>query len=455
MTQKRAIRVVATTARLVVGAAVAVGCVVAVTAAVALPWPQVTNEPAALEVTPTAGDATLVCTGDFRAVGRDSQQAQQMSSAGAFDLTLDSVGDRETIDLDAADLVGVSRAPQHVIVRAAEDDPLVAGAESVVLAEDDLSGYAATACGAPATESWLVGGTVQTGANDIIVLANPGDVTADVTLTVFGLEQTSTTAVVPAGQQIGILLSSIATDTQQPIVRVTAAGAPVRAVLQSSVVRTLDPSGIDVQESAGAPSSVLDFAGVQVLDESEDSALTVLRLMATDSDTQATITVSDEDGVVQTLDVPLTASTPTEVNLDGLAPGVYSVDVQATASMTGALWQATRPGAGRDYAWMTPAPEIDGDVLFAVPEGPAPRLHLVNTSEEDATVTLGALGSAAEEIVVPAGGAVLTELDEDAVYELSTSSAVHAAVLLAGTDQLAGWPVQPGAAAQTPVTVYP
>lgn len=71
MSGNRAIRVAATSARVLTGAAVAAACVVGVAAGVAVPWPAIVHEPAQAEVTPLPGDTVLVCTGDLRAIGRD------------------------------------------------------------------------------------------------------------------------------------------------------------------------------------------------------------------------------------------------------------------------------------------------------------------------------------------------------------------------------------------------
>ncbi|MDQ0645071.1 DUF5719 family protein [Microbacterium murale] len=457
MTPNRAIRVVATSARLLVGAVIAVGCVVGVTAAVALPWPGIVNEPAQVSVTPTAGDTTLVCTGDFRAIGRNTQNAGQMSSAGESALTAERSGASAESELTASDLFtadfsGPATGPLQLVGSAAP----IAAAESISLAAEDLSGLAASACREPSTESWLIGGTVETGTSDLVILSNPGDVTATATITVFGTEQSSTTTLVPAGTQLAVPLSSVAAGLQQPVVRVTAAGAPLRAVLQSSLIRTLDPSGIDLQDTAGAPRTDLTFAGVQVLTTSPDSAVTVLRLMATDQAGQATITIRSNGEEVQTMSVPLEAAIPVEVNLDGLPTGVYSVEVAAEAPVVGAVRQITGIGIGADFAWMTPAPELSGEVAVAVPDGPNPRIHLVNSAESEAAVTLTpTAGGTAEELVVPAGGSLAVKVSEDATYSLSTDTPLHAAIVLAGTNAMAGWPIWPAAAAQDAVTVYP
>lgn len=462
MTQNRAIRVVATSARLLVGAVIAVGCVLGVTAAVALPWPGIVNEPAQVSVTPTAGDTTLVCTGDFRAIGRNTQNVGQMSSARTASLTAESDGAADESELTASDLFtadfsGPAAGPLKLVGNADQNsDVPMAAAESVSLGAEDLSGLAASACREPSTQSWLVGGTVETGTSDLIILSNPGDVTATATITVFGAEQSSTNTIVPAGTQLAVPLSSVAAGLQDPVVRVTAAGAPLRAVLQSSLIRTLDPSGIDVQDTAGAPRTALAFAGVQVLTKSPETAVTVLRLMATDQAAQVTITVRADGEEAQQLSVPLDAAVPAEVNLDGLDPGMYSVEVAADAPVVGAVRQVTGIGAGADFAWMTPAPGVSGEAVFAVPAGPTPRVHLVNTAGTEASVTLAPVaGGEGEDITVPAGGSIAIDVSDDTTYSLTTDAPLHAAVTLAGANAMAGWPIWPGAAAQAAITVYP
>lgn len=462
MTQNRAIRVVATGARLLVGVVVAVGCVVGVTAAVALPLPAIVDEPAQVSVTPTAGDTTLVCTGDFRAIGRNTQNAAQMSSAGASALTKAGSGESEETELTASDLFTAdfneqAAGPLRLVGSADRGSAAhIAAAESISLDAEDLSGLAASACREPSTQSWLLGGSVETGTSDLIILSNPGDVTATATITVFGSEQSSTKTLVPSGAQLAVPLSSVAAGLQEPVVRVTAEGAPLRAVLQSSLIRTLDPSGIDLQDTAGAPQTDLTFAGVQVLTESADSAVTVLRLLATDQAAEVDVTVRSADGVVQRLSVPLEAATPAEVSLSGIEAGVYSVEVASETPIVGAVRQITGIGAGADFSWMTPAPELSSEVVFAVPAGPDPRIHLVNSAATEAAVTLApTAGGEGEDITVPAGGAVLVDVSEDTTYSLASDIPLHAAVTLAGEDEMAGWPIWPGAAAQDAVTVYP
>jgi hypothetical protein len=459
MKENRAIRVVATTARLVTGAAVAVACVIGVIAAVPAPWPGVQQEPAQTAVTPVAGDTVLVCSGSFRALGRDTRAALQMSSAGDFDLTTDDVdADPESSELQTPELQGASGAPMFTSTADAATSPLLAASESISLADEDLSGLASAACRPPSTESWLIGGAVSTGTKDILVLSNPGQVTATLTITVYGEQQSTSTLVVPAQTQTAVPLASIAGGQQQPVVRVTAAGSPVRAVLQSSLVQTLDPAGIDLQDTAGAPQAKLVFAGVQVVAPATDTPSTVLRVLSTDGASEASVTVraTGDDAVVQQFTVPLAADIPVEVNLPDLEVGVYSVEVTSDGLLTGAIWQSSGVGAGTDFAWMTPAPELADEALIAVPEATSPRLHVVGAADEESTVTIRSTdGSVSREVTIPAGASELVPVPGDAAYQVTVSAPVRIGVALGDARSIAGWPVWPGAGEQDPITVYP
>lgn len=457
MTKRRASAAVATGARLVAGVLVAAACVVAVGVGVAAPWPDREGAAAQTQVTTVPGDAVLVCTGSFRALGRDAQTADRMESAGIGRITVDGDPDEpEQSSIDTPDLVGGEGAAVFTAEVEGRESPLIAASESLQLSEEDLTGLAAAPCQETSTQSWIVGGSTETGASDVLVLSNPGSVTATVTLTVFGGQQETSTWVVPAQTQIAVPFASIAAGVETPVVQVVSEGSPVRAVLQSALVRTLDPAGIDLQGSTTEASEELSFAGVQVITPNEGSATDVLRLLAVDADTEARVIVRGDDGeAVSDFTVPLTAEVPLDVALADLAVGTYSVEVTAGTALVGGVWQSTGDGAGTDFAWTTPAPALTDDTLVAVPSGPSPRLHLVNPTGTDAVVTLTALGGEEREITVAAGASELVSVSPSTVYRLSADGEIRAAVTMTGEDQLAGWPVTPGSAAQKEITVYP
>ncbi|WEK62722.1 MAG: DUF5719 family protein [Candidatus Microbacterium colombiense] len=460
MSGTRAVRVVATGARLVTGVAVAAACVVGVVTAIHAPWPEVTHEAAQVQVTPLPGDSILVCNGDLRALGRDSSDPLSMWSASSPTFTVDGTNGAPTIaELQVADLVGAGSVRTVTGTVDGRTAPLIAATESATVSADDLSGFAALPCGTPRLESWLVGGTVATGSSDLIVLTNAAEVTSTVTLSVYGTSRSTRTVVIPARTQASLPLASIAAGNTSPVVQVSADGAPVRAVLQSSLVRTLDPAGVDLQDAVPGAQLHPILAGVQSFAaDGDDAEMTVLRMLAPDDAAQAQVTVraTGETAAVNEFTVSLVAGEPADVSLSGLEPGEYSVQIDADAPIVSAVRQQDGLARDSDFAWVTPAPEIDSDALFAVPAGPAPTLHLVNEEDSDVTVTLEPTsGATGAEVSIPAGGSIDVALTERTTYRLSTTGTVHAAITMSAAGALAAWPLEPSAGAAQSITVYP
>ncbi|MBP3977984.1 DUF5719 family protein [Microbacterium sp. BLY] len=460
MTGTRAFRVAATSARVVTGVVVAAACVLGVAAAVHAPWPTVTHEPAQEQVTPLPGDSVLVCSGDFRALGRNSAAPLEMRAAATSELTTGGTnGAPSQTGLAVPDLVDGREVPVLTGAVEGRTAPLIAGAESWTLAADDIAGFAASPCGVPRLESWLVGGTVGTGAEDVVLLANASEVPATVTLAVYGTARGGRTVIVPAHTQIALPLTSFAAGNDVPVVKVSAVGAPVRAVLQSALVQVLDPVGADQQEAVSGPQQHLVLPGVQAFAADGDQGdMTVLRLLSPGADARADVRVIPEGGGAgaDEFTVPLTADEPAQVSLSGLEPGTYTVEIDAEAPVVAGVRQQDGFGADSDFAWVTPAPQIDADVALAVPSGPSPRLLLANTSEEEAVVTLESIdGGAPQEVVVAAGETRGVDVTAGTTYLLRPTGEVHAAVAMTAPGALAVVPVPPSPGVETSITVYP
>ncbi|WP_309065081.1 DUF5719 family protein [Microbacterium sp.] len=456
--KQRTIRLAATGSRIAVGAAIAAACVVGVTGAAAAPWPTVQTEPAYSTVAPVPGDTVLVCNGSFRALGRDSMRAELMISAAAPQVRVDAAAAQpESADLAMPELEGGTGARVLTGVVQGRTAPQFAAVESVTLDDEDLRGLAAAPCREPSTRSWLVGGDVSTGASDVIVLSNPGDVPATVQLDVYGEARAASTVIVPAKTQMGVPLASVASGQQHPVVEVNAEGAPVRATLQSGLVRTLEPVGIDIQDGVGGAQNSHTLVGVQVapITEGDDATGAVVRLLAPEADTEATVRVRAV-GTTSVLDeytVPLVTGTPVEIALTGLSDGAYDVQVDAAAPVVAAARQMVRSGAVADFAWMTPAPQIAAPTMFSVPGDDPATLYLRNTSDEGVTITLE--GQGGRRLQLGAGGSASLPVSAGG-YTLTPSGPVHAAIGIRGADDeaiVAGWPLWASAATQQPIVV--
>jgi len=426
------------------------------------PWPSVTGEAASVDVTPAPSEIVLACDGPVLALGRDATAAGAISVAGAARLT---AGSASGAPVDTQDLQQPAAPdgdlPQR-IVQIPEDrrvDP-VAAAASADPRDEDLTGFAASACRAPALESWIVGGDTGVGESDILLLANPTDVSATVELTVFGTAEPVTppgygALSIPAATQVAVPLAGIAGAEVAPVIRVTATGSPVRAALQSSLVRTLDPAGFDRQGAVTSAQRQV-FPGVVITEQAAagDGAAAIVRLLGRTGGT-ATIQAIPEGGgsAAAPIEVPYEADHPVSVELGELPAGRYTVTVTSDEPLVAAAWQTTGFGQGVDFAWQTPSPGVSTPTLIAVPVGPAPTLHLTSPARTEVTIT-GADGEASTVTVTPDG--VSVPLEADATYTVEPhGGAIHGAVGYLGDVAIASIPLWPDPAALEPVTVYP
>ncbi|PZU32559.1 MAG: hypothetical protein DI577_02950 [Microbacterium sp.] len=255
------------------GAVLAAAVVIGAGAAVFAPLPGRTHDPIRVQAQPPAAPAVAVCSGPLLAAGRDATQASLLGDGAPQQITVGATAGADLTDalLTPADVAaGAGPAVQTATPPASSSDPAdLAVAGSAQVAASDLTGFAAEACTRASMESWLVGGSGTTGAGDLVVLANPGDVAAQVTLAVYGATGAQTPAagkniVVPARTQRVIPLAAIALGEENPVVRVTSAQAPVRASLQATLTRVLNPGGVDQIAALGAPTTDLVIPAVPV-----------------------------------------------------------------------------------------------------------------------------------------------------------------------------------------------
>jgi hypothetical protein len=460
--KQQTIRFAATGARVATGAVVAAACVFGVLTAVAAPWPEVRTAPAGTKVAPVPADALLVCDGSFRVLGRDASQAGLMVSAATPRLRIDGAADQaKTAPLDQSDVTGGGGAQSITAKVKDRAVPQVAASESVTIDAEDASGFAAAPCREPSLNSWLIGGDVSTGASDVIVLSNPGAVTATVTLDVYGESRRASTVLVPAMTQLGVPLASVAAGERSPIVRATSAGAPIRASLQSTLVRTLDAVGIDVQDGVSGAQNGLRILGIRSapITDGDDASGLVVRMLAPDADGSATVRVRSASSaeIIAEYPVDLVAATPAEIALAGLPEGYYDIEIESSAQLVAGVHQTARAGAREDFAWMLPAPELapEAELAFSVPTGAPATLFLRNPGDAEVTVTID--GADRKQVQLPAGGGAVVPVRAGG-HTLLPSGRVHAAIGMggeSGSAAVAGWPLWGGAATDRPILVRP
>ncbi len=468
--------------------ALAAGVAVAVVAAVSLlPIPTVGVEPRLVAVDPAPADQSRVCAGAVVRVG-DAAGGSAGETFVIGEPAIAAAADGAELvrtGLQSDDAAAGSGAAPEVLRAPPTEGTLLAGAQLQAVDAPDFVGLAASSCAEPSGSIWLVGGATTVGRSTFLLLANPTDVPARVTLEIFGEEGPVAAPglsgiEVPAQGQRVLSLAGFAPGLVSPVVHVTARGGRVVAALQHSVVRGLDSVGVETIGATAEPTDLLAIPGVRIVDTvgtNRASALAdwqdvgpVLRLAVPgDVDVRATVRVVPEaEGAVGTsfqltldaggvTDVPLDAADQDGERTGGLGDGVYTVFVEADAAIVGAVRASTAPDTGEesapdsvlrgppsDLAWFVAAPPLAGSTLVVVPDGPAPLLTIANPTAVAATLEVSATDGAggSTPVEVPPGGSVSLVVEPGA-YVLSGSAGLAAAVTFAAPATLAAFALAP------------
>jgi hypothetical protein len=477
-------------ARLMAGL-VGVGVAVAtVAAATWLPLPTLGPDPASSLVTPVAALQQRICPGPALQLGdATGKDAATAYTVGAVDVARAST--RGTPSLEALPSPGNpgNVPPQKLILSppaAGEPSGILAGSQSQTVDAGDLKGFAAVQCATSSSDGWLVGGSTVTGRTTLLALSNPSNVPSTVDLQVFsekGLVAAAGTEgiVVPPGGQRVFSLAAFAPDASNPVVHVVTTGGQIVATLQQSIVRTLDPGGVDVFGVGARPSTLSVIPGIVLTGNDAIEAIQgtggyqdatpVLRILVPGTQpTEAHITVYPEDGVTAPSSVTLSVSggVVADFPLGDFPDGSYTLSVAtdrpavvaaraATVTLKGGIPTdpARSPVLGAtDFAWFVSAPTLHHEALLSVAPGPSPILHLVNPGDAPAAVTLSAAGAADRTVTVPAGGVAAVPVIGGARYTLSGFDTLRASLSYRGAGALASFVLTPPESASQPMRVF-
>lgn len=472
----------------IVGARVVTGvlgigvAVVAIAAAGLLPLPSVTAVAPSVTVIPVPTAQQLVCSGSVLRLSDDSGQgATQASALGIPRLdAVSSTGsvERSPLEQTDADSGGTSSAPIVVSTPPDPADPveqiLLSGAQEQELGDGDFVGLAASACQAPGSEAWLVGGATTVGRTTLLTLSNPSEVPATVDLEIIGesgpvaAPGTSGIVVPPNGQRV-LSLAGFAPELESPVVHVTSTGGQIVAELQQSIVRGLVPGGVDIVGPSVVPATDVLIPGLVVSGADDISSTlgigpgfedltTVLRVYVPGSEpANATIRVIPEDGVGTGTSFAFTfdPGVVSDVPIPELADGSYTIRVESSVALTAAARVSAAAGDVTDFAWLASAPALVDVAQVTIADGPDARLHLVNPTDSTVTVQLAGVGADDLSAEISPGAAVSLDVEPGATYVVSGFPALHAAVSLVGDGLIARYAVAPPGTTSSPILVYP
>lgn len=479
MTRRRALLVGARLATGLVGVGIAAALVAAVSLA---PLPSLRVTPLSELITPVPSAQQLVCPGASLRLADDTGQGATTASAlGAARVRYhSSAGEADPVafaDSDAS-TGGTDEAPTlisaPIVDAAASAELMISGAQSQQVTDAEFVGLAAVECSRASGDSWLVGGSTAVGRTTLLTLSNPSEVAATVTLELFGengpisAPGTSGIIVPPSGQRV-LSLAGFQPDLDSPVVHVTSTGGQVVASLQQSTVRGLEAGGLDTVAAATAPSTDMVIPGLVITDvvavqqllaggTGFADVIPALRLLAPgETDAIATVRVmpADSDAQPASLTVALPAGVVTEIPLEGLVEGAYTVAVHTDQPAVSAARVTSAAAGATDFAWLSAAPELSARAQVSVAPGPAPTLHLHNPADTTAVVTVTAVGGGERTVTLKAGASVALAVEAGESYLIDGFDRLVAAVSLAGEGMLARYAVQPPGAGVAPIRVYP
>lgn len=443
-----------------------------------------------------AGDAVLACAGPPRLLAVEGQPATDEDFDARADtetsLRAVAVGDEQPPALTLSDSSGERRVPSTGtlgVVDLPGADPAVARAtpeaggparlaalRTALTTDGDLRGLAASACAEPVEDAWIVAGSTVVGRSSRLELVNPGPTTAVVDVTAL----TSAGPVAPqaaqgvslaAGAREELLLEGLVPDAETLAVRVQASGGGVAAALVETRLSGLTPHGVETSVAATPAAQRHVLPGVPV---GEGWSAPRLRLAAPGG--EDAVVRWQAIGVDGPVDGPSTgaatvpAGTAVEVAVEGLAPGDYTVTVDADVPVVAAVRVTSGPAEqASDVAWSSPAQALGGRSVVALPDDVDADLHLTapGTGGEVEVQALDSRGDVVDATSVPVGdfsvaSVDLAELTGDDAVALVVSPPAGAeivAALLLGAEAADGGrllsvvPVRPEALPPGAVTV--
>lgn len=273
--------------------------------------------------------------------------------------------------------------------------------------DGDLRGTAAANCQQPANDLWLIGANTALGRTAVLTLTNASSNAATVNLELFGAEGQiqapgSRGLLVAPGTSRSIVLAGLAPNEKSLSVHVRSAGGPVAAVIQQSVLRGLQPGGVDYI-SPGAGQGVRQvMTGVDIQDPAGIASMTAKKGFS-DAGPVLYLTVpGPTDAVVEVKlfgrdgqkalpaggVVTAKAGSVTEVPLAGVPAGQYTVSASSDVSFVASsrVTRGTSPDEPSDVSWSPSSPRLGSQHLVPVPSK-GDRFLVVGALDSRAAVT--------------------------------------------------------------------
>jgi hypothetical protein len=279
----------------------------------------------------------------------------------------------------------------------------LAAAQTQLIQRPRMAGLAATNCGQPQAEGWLLTGLAGSGFESILLVANPNPVEVQVELT-FHLETATNSHLItlaPFAQQ-QLSLTSFVEAEPQFAVHFQSSGQKVSVVMQNRSSAGLSATGVELvgPTSMAAKSQVIP--GFEILaDGLADPALRIFNPGPEPTKALVTFIGSGTNSDVTQVDIPAGGFELVEPKL---ADGNYLVLIEAEAEVMAELYNPY-VGQNFDFAWLSPVAAMTGKTAMVIP-GYSAKLAIANPTNRAVSIIL-TLDSGAQALAIPARSQLL------------------------------------------------
>jgi Family of unknown function (DUF5719) len=382
-------------------------------------------EPSAQEpisVTTDAKPLQLYCPGPLVELGgKDGTDLGSIALVGRANLSYRLGAGSLTEDPDSK----IESGSAITMASREQGSDALAALQTQLIQRPRMAGLAATNCGQPLAEGWLLTGLAGTGFESILLVANPNPVEVQIALT-FHLETTTTSHLItlaPFAQQQLSLASFVEAEPQFAI-HFQSSGQKVSVALQNRSSAGLSATGVELVGPTAKPAKSLVIPGFEILaDGLAEPSLRVFNPGAEPTTALITFVGTGTNSDVVQVSVPAGGF---ELVQPKLADGNYLVLIEAEAEVLAALYN---PYVGKnfDFGWLSPATAMNGKTAMAIP-GYSAKLAIANPSDQPVNVIL-ALDSGAQALSIPARSQVLVNVSGRELV-MESAAAYRASLIL-------------------------
>ena len=301
-------------------------------------------------------------------------------------------------------------------------------------------GLASANCVPGTNHAWFVAGDNSVGREALLILANPSEVDATVSLRLYDPSGPMQVAALngisaPAGKATVLPLSSFAPKAETLAIEVASRGAELGIWLQQKTIRGLTPGGLDLVGVSAEPAKRVTIPGVFLrntaalgrlasTDQDFNDVKPLLRVSAPgDKDINFTAQLQGADGssygtVIQGL-VP--AGSTKDFALEDLTDGNYTMLVDANGAIMASVRYSRMSGTKPDFAWAQSVKPTKLNASFTTAINAKTKLSIMNPNSTKASFTLGG-----RIYQVPANSNLVVDLAAGKQYSIRTSTPLAA-----------------------------